>query len=65
LTEWLDRSASQIHGTRAPAVAGASLPVAARARARKASTFSAARGVPLQEVASLGQQRGARWGGRA
>src|SRR3954453_12733586 len=42
LTEWLDKSASQIQGTRAPAVMLASLPVAARAWARKASTLAAA-----------------------
>src|SRR4051795_70629 len=42
LTEWFDRSASQIQGTRAPAVMFASLPVAARAWARKASTLAAA-----------------------
>src|SRR4051794_30141715 len=42
LTEWLDRSASQIQGTRAPAVMLASLPVPARAWARKASTLAAA-----------------------
>ena len=35
-------SASQIQGTRSPAVVGASAPVASRARARKLATLSAA-----------------------
>src|SRR5208337_622063 len=54
-TEWLDSSASQIQGTSAMAVADPS-PVASRARARKASTLSAAGGVAFQEVAPLGQE---------
>src|SRR5208337_4836932 len=64
LTEWLDRSASQIQGTRAPAVLGASPPVASRARARKASTLAAGRGVALQEVGPLGHQGSVGRGGR-
>src|SRR5262249_54209243 len=49
LTEWLESRASEIQGTRAPAVVGASVPVAARALARKAPTFSAAGASPSRK----------------
>src|SRR5271166_5926793 len=60
LTEWFDSRASQIHGTRAPAVVGASLPVASRAWARKASTLAAAGPSPSRKSprAGMGGARG-------
>src|SRR6516164_7201727 len=64
LSEGLDSSASQIQGTRAPAVVGASLPVASRARARKASTFSAAGLSPSRKSLASGT-RGTRAGSLA
>jgi hypothetical protein len=55
LTEWLDSSASQIQGTSAMAVADPS-PVASRARARKASTLSAA-GARIERLVPLHPDR--------
>src|SRR3954471_4366931 len=49
LTEWFESRASQIQGTRAPAVVGASPPVASRARARKASILAAAGASPSRK----------------
>ena len=61
LTEWLDKSASQIQGTRAPAVMLALLPVASRARARKASTLVAAGASPSRKSVRSGMS--GVWGG--
>src|SRR5262249_31060628 len=61
LTEWLESRASQIQGTRAPAVVGASAPVAANAWARKASTLAAAGASPSRNSLRSGT-RGTRGG---
>src|SRR3954471_13915936 len=58
LTEWFDSRASQIQGTRAPAVVGASPPVAARALARKASTLAAAGASPSRKSLRSGTRGG-------
>ena len=50
----VDKSASQIQGTRAPAVLGVSPPVASRARARKASTLAAAGASPSRKSVRSG-----------
>src|SRR3954447_3681841 len=58
LTEWFESRASQIQGTRAPAVVGASPPVAARALARKASTLAAAGASPSRKSLRSGTRGG-------
>ena len=52
-------------GHQGPGRGRGSLPVAAKAWARKASTLAGRRGVAFQEVAPLGQERGAGWRGSA
>ena len=58
LTEWLDSSASQIHGTSAAAVSWLP-PAASRARDRKAWTLSAAGASPFRKSLRPGDEGGA------
>ena len=62
LTEWFESSTSQIQGTRAAVALGVSLSVAEKARARKASTFSAAGASPSRKSLRSGRS-GVRRGG--
>ena len=59
MTEWFESSTSQIQGTSAPVALGASLPVAAERLGQEGLDLLGGRGVPLEEVAPLGQERGA------